>query len=210
MKFLLIMTISATTLLAHNAQSQEIPDLKPIVAGSTDKAANRWITITKVQKPAAATRDYIVQQSIVSIPEYAKMPGLLFKAYSFSEKADYFGGIYLWADKTSATNWFSTAWFERVKKTYNSPGEVNYYQVKSVKTLKTISETKGSYYMALSIGKKQVHYGDGLICIFTIIDANGKSGNITLWNNETTAREYFKENPNNTEFFDTPVLLNNQ
>jgi hypothetical protein len=37
-----------------------------------------------------------------------------------------FGGVYLWDTQTSAQNWFSPVWHERVRKTYGAAAQIEW------------------------------------------------------------------------------------
>ncbi|HLL19476.1 MAG TPA: sigma-70 family RNA polymerase sigma factor [Rubrivivax sp.] len=47
-----------------------------------------------------------------TLSQYVQLPGLAFKAYTFTESDGSFGGLYLWKDLASARAWFSPSWFQ--------------------------------------------------------------------------------------------------
>ena len=61
-----------------------------------------------------------------TMPEYANLPGLAFKAFSFERQSGDFGGVYYWRDAASAQAWFNPAWFARVKKERGAEAMVRY------------------------------------------------------------------------------------
>jgi hypothetical protein len=192
--------------------AQEIPHLHPIQASSSiEKNVGQIITITRIEKPWVASRTLVIKKFIESIPQYAKINGLLTKYYSFTKTQDQFGGIYLWSNESAARNWFNPAWFQRVQKTYKSPGEVSYFWVTGVSTLQTLSETKGNYWSVLSLGKAEfTSSAKGLLRLIYITDERGIPGHLSLWVSEKEAKNYFAHDIAANEFFDTPILLNNQ
>jgi hypothetical protein len=188
-----------------SAQTNKSP--KPLLP-AIDQTGEKWVTITKVKKPWYAFRSVVVKKFIQSMPEYAAIPGLLFKAYAFTAHAPYFGGVYLWEDKVSAQNWFNPGWFTRVLKTYKKPGVVLYYKVNAVQTLQTIQAIKGNYYTSVSIGTHTIpHDTPGLLRMYQIENESGESGYICLWATEKAAKTYFLTAPVLPEYYDTPVLL---
>jgi hypothetical protein len=192
--------------------AQEIPQLKPITTNiNLEGNTGKYITITKIPKPWIASRKLVVKKFMESIPEYAKVNGLLTKYFALTEKHTHFGGIYLWQNEAAARNWFNLKWFERVREKYKSPGEVSYYSVTGIRNLQTITETQGKYCSVLSLGKAELAYpAKGLLRIIYITDEKGIHGHISLWASEKEARDYFLTDLAADEFFDTPVLLNNQ
>lgn len=72
------------------------------------------VVIVRVAKPWYAPRALVASRMRDTQPEYAALPGLLFKAYSFEQASGDFGGVYLWQDAASARDWFNAAWHERV------------------------------------------------------------------------------------------------
>ncbi len=194
--------LSMTTLSAQNTQTP-----KPLLP-ALDQTGEKWVTITKVKRPWYAFRGAVIKKFIQSMPEYAAIPGLLFKAYAFTAHAPYFGGVYLWEDKVRAQNWFNPDWFTRVMKTYKKPGIVLYYKVNGVQTLQTLNKTQGNYYTSVSIGNHTMSNNtQGLLRIYQIENEAGESGYICLWATEKAAKTYFKTAQVQPEYFDTPVLL---
>ena len=79
-------------------------------------AATPVVVIVRVAKPWYAPRSVVTGKMRDTIPEYASLPGLQFKAFSFEQGSGDFGGVYFWRDRRSADAWFNPGWFERVRK----------------------------------------------------------------------------------------------
>jgi hypothetical protein len=119
------LTISAaatTLLMAGSVTSAQTP-------ASTDKPLEAGIpvvVIVKVPKPWYAPRALVTSKMRDTIPEYARLNGLAFKAFSFERQSGDFGGVYYWRDAGSAQTWFNPAWLERVKKERGADAQVRY------------------------------------------------------------------------------------
>lgn len=87
------------------------------------------VVIVRVPTPWWAPNFLITGKFIDSIPEYAKAPGLLHKAYTFSERRE-FGGVYLWESRQAAEAWFDEAWHERVRRQRGVDGDVRMLDTK--------------------------------------------------------------------------------
>lgn len=186
-------------------------------AVQTDTTGGKVLTIVKVQKPWYAFRFLIVSRFKGSVPDYARIPGLLHKAYCLPEHHNSFGGIYLWQSKPDEDRWFNAAWFARVKKEYGE-GTVDTYQVTCVHEVSSSAGTEGDFWSALSfIDGAAEHRIDslvrsgaaGLLRAVEVQDSAGRCGVVTLWNTERNAKAYFETYPATTTYFDTPVLINN-
>jgi hypothetical protein len=66
-----------------------------------------------------------------SIPEYAKLSGLVRKYYTIGDDGRA-GGIYLWSSRAAAEAWYSDAWRAGVLKTWGAPAEVSYFDVPAI------------------------------------------------------------------------------
>lgn len=98
-----------------------------LVATAVPAAAQQVAVLVVVPSPPGVPRERIEAGMRASVPDYAKLPGLIRKYYTIG--ADGFGGMYLWKDRASAEAWFGPAWHERVKKTYGRDGSVTYFDV---------------------------------------------------------------------------------
>ncbi|MFM8832203.1 MAG: hypothetical protein ACKOEV_00940 [Cytophagales bacterium] len=110
------------------------------VQTTADSTTFHTLVITKVKKPWYAWRSLVVGKMKKSFPEYQAIDGLGEKFYSFTENHKLFGGIYLWNNKAAAQAWFTEKWFERTEKSYGQRGQVDYYEIEKIETLKTTSQ----------------------------------------------------------------------
>ncbi len=94
--------------------SMGIPSLS--IAANESEAATPAVFILRIATPWYAPRATVVSKMRDTIEQYANLPGLSFKAFSFERASGDYGGIYLWKDKGSAQSWFNKEWFERVKR----------------------------------------------------------------------------------------------
>lgn len=85
------------------------------------------VVIVRVPKPWYAPRMLVVGKMRDTIPQYAILPGLMFKAFSFEQDSGDFGGLYHWRDRASADAWFNRSWFERVRKERNVDAQVRFF-----------------------------------------------------------------------------------
>ena len=85
------------------------------------------VAIVRVPKPWYAPRQVVLGKMRDTIPQYAQLPGLAFKAFSFERESGDYGGVYFWRDRASAQAWFGPAWFERVRKERGSEGQVRFF-----------------------------------------------------------------------------------
>jgi heme-degrading monooxygenase HmoA len=86
------------------------------------------VVIVKVPKPWYAPKAVVTSKMRDTIPEYARLNGLAFKAFSYEKQSGDFGGVYYWRDAASAQSWFNPAWFERVKKERGENAQVRYLE----------------------------------------------------------------------------------
>lgn len=88
----------------------------PQAAIAQADAATPVVVIVRVPKPWYAPRALVVSRMRDTIEQYAHLPGLLFKAFSFERASGDFGGVYQWQDRASAQAWFNEVWHERVRR----------------------------------------------------------------------------------------------
>ena len=81
-----LLVVTAT---CAQAQSPQTPG-EPVVA------------VVRVPKPWYAPRALVVSRMRDTIPDYDKVPGLLFKAYSLGRDSGEFGGLYFWRSREQA------------------------------------------------------------------------------------------------------------
>jgi heme-degrading monooxygenase HmoA len=85
------------------------------------------VAVVRVPSPWYAPRALVVGKMRETIPQYAQLPGLAFKAFSIERASKDFGGLYYWRDAAAAQAWFNPAWFERVKKERGVEARVAFY-----------------------------------------------------------------------------------
>jgi heme-degrading monooxygenase HmoA len=111
------MTLAATASgLAAQTATPNTAESPPVVA------------IVKIAKPWYAPMALVRSKMRETMPQYAKLPGLDFKAFSVARPDGEFGGIYYWRDRATAQAWFNPAWFERVRQERGVEGQVRYFE----------------------------------------------------------------------------------
>ncbi len=190
------------------ASAQDLP------AGIASQAANSVpvVVIVRVPKPWYAPRPIVVGKMRDTIPEYARLPSLMFKAFSVERESGDFGGLYFWRDRTSAEAWFSPAWFERVRKERGADAQVRMFDApvsidnvaggtradrdsKAVGTLVEIPIPAGvsrerliaDFNAAVPAYQKV----SGLLRKHFTVSSNGNFGGVYLWKDEASARAWF-------------------
>jgi heme-degrading monooxygenase HmoA len=194
------------------------------------------IAIVRVKSPWWAPRFLITGRFIDSIPEYAGAPGLLHKAYTFSEARE-FGGVYLWDSRASAEEWFNEKWHQRVKRVRGVDGDVRILDVKYSMTgastpigrelplhglrtdavvtwLASRAKLDGAHFEALATA---VPLADGLVRVSLVTQADGTVGVVSLWTSRAAAATYWSAarragaakllGETTLSWFDAPVLL---
>jgi heme-degrading monooxygenase HmoA len=180
-----------------------------------DEPATPVVVIVRVPKPWYAPRGVVVGKMRDTIPQYAKLPGLLFKAFSFERDSGDYGGVYHWRSRAEAEAWFNTAWFERVRKERGAEASVRYLDAplsidnqpggtpadsdsKAVVTLVNVVVPPGlnrERMRALFRNSVPEHQkAAGLLRKhFTIADGDASFGGVYLWRDEAAARAWFNE-----------------
>jgi hypothetical protein len=67
------------------------------------------IAIVRIPAPWYAPRFMIARRFRAAVPDYEHLPGLVAKAFTIDDDRR-FGGIYLWADRDTATAYYSPSW----------------------------------------------------------------------------------------------------
>ena len=185
---------------------------------AADAAATPVVVIVRIPKPWYAPRAVVVSKMRDSVAQYAKLPGLAFKAFSFERDSGDFGGVYFWRDRASATAWFDGAWFERVRKERGSEGQVRTFDApvsvdntaggtaaqddsKSMVTLVEIPVPPGLTRERLTAGLRaavpEYQKVPGLLRKHFILSEVGAAaptfGGVYLWRDEAAARAWFNE-----------------
>jgi hypothetical protein len=83
-------------------------------------------TLVTVTTPAQVTAERLVAEFTAAAPTYQKVPGLIRKYFIITDDGK-FGGVYLWDRQASAQQWFSAAWEDRVRKTYGSSADIEWF-----------------------------------------------------------------------------------
>lgn len=191
------------------------------------------ITIVRVKAPWWAPRFVITGRFVDSIPEYAGAPGLLHKAYTFSDAGE-FGGVYLWDSRTSAEQWFDEAWHERVKRVRGVDGDVRILDVKyamagpSTPTGRELpqhglrTDAVVTWLSSLKDARLEdlataLPLADGLVRVNLVTGPDGRVGAVMLWSSREAATAYWSAErraaaakhlgETTLSWFDAPVLL---
>jgi heme-degrading monooxygenase HmoA len=198
------------------------------------------VAVVKVAKPWYAPKSLVVGKMRETIPQYADLPGLAFKAFSIAQPGKEYGGLYFWKDRASAQAWFAPAWFERVRKERGVEADVRTFDAPvsldnapsavvsegdGVATLVTIATPAGvtrerivAEFRAAVPAHQKV---DGLMRKHFIISGDGRFGGLYLWRDEAAAQRWFNDawlqrvrrtygSEARIEWFDTPILLPSQ
>ena len=119
-----VSAVATALLLAHATAGAQTP----ATANTPSDATVPVVVIVKVPKPWYAPRTVVMGKMQGTLPEYARLNGLAFKAFSFERQSGDYGGVYYWRDAASAQAWFNPAWFERVKKDRGADGQVRFLE----------------------------------------------------------------------------------
>jgi heme-degrading monooxygenase HmoA len=93
------------------------------LASSDSKAV---ATVVLIPTPAGVTRQRLEAEFRAAVPVYQKVPGLLRKHFVVTDDGQ-FGGVYLWADKAAAEQWFTPAWHARALQTYGKDARLEWF-----------------------------------------------------------------------------------
>lgn len=120
---LTLAAVATSLLITVSTASAQTPTPtdKPLDAGTP------VVVIVKVPKPWYAPKAVVTSKMRDTIPDYARLDGLGFKAFSFERQSGDFGGVYYWRDATSAQTWFNPTWFGRVKKERGADAQVRFF-----------------------------------------------------------------------------------
>lgn len=176
-------------------------------------AAPPVVVIVRVPKPWYAPQSLVVSRMRDTIEQYAHLPGLLFKAFSFERVSGDYGGVYHWRDKASAQAWFNEAWHQRVRQERGHDGTVTMFDA-----VATIDNTPGGtaedtrsaavatvvqwpwpagaqreqVVAALQAAVPDFRVVPGLLRKhFIVSDEAGTFGGVYLWKDEASARVWF-------------------
>ena len=182
-------------------------------AAPTDAASVPVVTVVRVTKPWYAPRSTIAGRMRDTIEQYAQLPGLAFKAYSFERHSGDYGGLYYWHDTAAAKAWFNDAWFERVKRERGVEGRVQMFDAPlSIDNTPggTRAEPDSSTVATLVLIATPAGVGRGRIegefvqaapayravpgllrKHFLVADGGARFGGLYLWRDDASARAWF-------------------
>ncbi len=186
----------------------------PAATASPSAQAVPVVVIVRVPKPWYAPKAVVVGKMRDTVPLYAKLPGLVFKAFSFERDSSDFGGLYFWRDRASAETWFNPAWFERVRKERGVEPQVRMFEAPvsvdnvpggtpangdsgTVATLVEIAipagvtrERLNAEFQAAVPAYQKV---PGLLRKHLTVSPTGSFGGVYLWKDEASARAWFSD-----------------
>jgi hypothetical protein len=79
--------------------------------------------VVRIPTPWWAPRFLVRRRFAQAVPEYARAPGLIRKAFTISDDGR-FGGAYLWRSRADVDAWFDARWFARVRRRYGADADV--------------------------------------------------------------------------------------
>ncbi len=179
---------------------------------SAAQPADAVVVIVRVPTPWYAPKRLVVSRMRDTIPDYERLPGLLYKAYSFERTSGDFGGLYHWRSREAALAWFSPAWFERVRtergvegsvRLFDAPvavdnrvgGRADVTETAAVGTLVEIPVPAGVSRAQLvdAFEKALPTYRSvpGLLRKQFTLSDQGTFGGVYLWKDEASARAWF-------------------
>lgn len=201
--FLMAAAVAATAVLPAAAMAQ---------TAATD-AATPVVVLVRVPKPWYAPRALVVSRMHKTIEQYAHLPGLLFKAYSFEQSSGDYGGVYHWRDRAGAQAWFNEAWHQRVRQERGVDAAVTMYDAVATIDNTPSGTAEDSHSAAVAtavhwpwpadakreqvVAALQAAVPDfrtlpGLLRKhFIVSDEAGTFGGVYLWQDEASARAWF-------------------
>lgn len=201
------MSLAASTLIAAvlSVTASEAPVSVP----------DPVVALVRVPRPWYAPQALVARRMRDTQAQYAALPGLRFKAYSFERETGAFGGVYWWADRAAAQAWFNPAWHARVQRERGVNGDVLLLDAPlsvdgpggapdadadspAVATLVQGPWPKGASregLLALMTRSLPTYRQvPGLLRKHFVLDAaSGTLGGVYLWKDEASARAWFSE-----------------
>jgi heme-degrading monooxygenase HmoA len=100
----------------------------PVVVTNAPAAqgTNYVSTLVTVTNPTQINTERFIAEFTAAAPTYQKVPGLLRKYFIITDDGK-FGGVYLWDTQANAQQWFTPAWHERVRKTYGTDANIEWF-----------------------------------------------------------------------------------
>jgi heme-degrading monooxygenase HmoA len=205
--------LNQTLALAASASLATASLAQPGVASDVPHGAP-MVVIVKVAKPWYAPKALVASKMRDTVEQYATMPGLLFKAYSFAREDGAYGGIYFWQDGASVRQWFNPGWFERVRQERGVDGQVRFFAAPvSIENLpggtpvsldSSAVATLVQLPVPAGVSKDQIRAEftkaipayravPGLLRKHFIVSEQGTLGGVYLWQDEASAKAWFSE-----------------
>jgi hypothetical protein len=91
-------------------------------------AADPVAVLVAIPVPAGMPRAQLESLFKASVPEYAKLPGLVRKYYTIGDDGRA-GGLYLWSSRAAAEAWYNDAWKAGAAKRWGAPATLSYFDV---------------------------------------------------------------------------------
>jgi heme-degrading monooxygenase HmoA len=177
-----------------------------------DSTSTTTLAITKVKKPWYAWRGLIIKKMEESIPEYRLVKGLQQKFYSFTEDHKLFGGIYFWQSEADAKSWFNQAWYDKIEKKYGKKGIVDFYKVQKVNSFANAPSQKNKCWSVLTYSNTAIGVDistKGILKEIHLTSSANEKCYLTIWKDKQSADDFFKNKKLRSDFFDSPVFINN-
>ena len=170
------------------------------------------VVVVRVPRPWYAPTILVTSRMRDTLPQYASLNGLAFKAYSYDRADGRYGGLYLWRDAASASAWFDPAWFERVERERGAKADVRRLaapvtidnvaggtpesdHADGIATLVSVPIPPGIDRARLVQGFRaavpQYAASPGLLRKSFTIGEDGTFGGLYLWRDEASARRWF-------------------
>jgi hypothetical protein len=105
-------------------------------------AAEPVAVLVAVPVPKGMPRAQLEALFRQSVPEYAKLPGLVRKYYTIGDDGRA-GGLYLWSSRASAEAWYNEAWKADVQRRWGAPAAVSYFDVPVIVDGPAAAQTSG-------------------------------------------------------------------
>lgn len=233
------MSLAASRLaLATTVLSAGLAAAQP-AAPATSVSPTPVVAIVTVPTPWYAPQFVVARRMRDTIPQYAQLPGLDYKMYSFAQADGQFGGIYLWRSRDHAQAWFHPGWFERVRRERGVEGKVRLFEApvtldvqpggppaddraRAVATLVLAPAPTDQSRAQLEAGFREAwpreRQRPGLLRQHLVVAADGRAGALSVWADAAAAqaeldraRQRAAREPQVTvEVFDLPILTPGQ
>jgi hypothetical protein len=185
----------------------------PAALGAQAASPAPVVTIVKVRAPRMAPAFLIRHRMRATVSQYQRVPGLAYKAYTLSDDG-FFGGVYLWRDRSSAEAWFNDAWHARVRRERGVDGDVQYLDAPVVldnEPVGAATSRGGTTIVVLSllpspagVMRERLIAGftaalpvyravPGLLRKYFVITTDGKFGGVYVWATRAAATAHYSD-----------------